>query len=148
MPRRTDPTFVEIKNMMADLKREIKARDEKEKEEHREAMCSLEQSRSDIEAVVKVVSRYYTYEYTSHRQRIKAHVEAVDADNKRMVEQLVLYKAQAEKNRLYGLKMNHECAEWKRKFMELAERETAVHAERHDDGTYGSEDAPIGYFTE
>ena len=148
MPRRTDPTIAEIKNMMSDLKREIKARDEKEKEEHRAAMSGLENTRNDIEAVVKVVSRYYKYEYTTHRERIIAHVGAVDADNKRMVEELMRYKAQAENSRLYGIKMSREAADWKRKFMELAQREAAVYAERHDDGTYGTEDAPPGYFDE
>ena len=148
MPKRIDPTIAEIKNMLSDLKREIKARDEKEKEEHREAMGGFEQSRNDIEAVVKVVSRYYKYEYTTHRERIIAHVEAVDADNKRMVEELIMYKAKLEKSKLYASRMCRECAMWKRKFMELAERETAVYAERRDDGTYGTEDAPHGYFTE
>ena len=148
MPKRIDPTIAEIKNMLSDLKREIKARDEKEKEEHREAMGGFEQSRNDIEAVVKVVSRYYKYEYTTHRERIIAHVEAVDADNKRMVEELIMYKAKLEKSKLYGIRMSREAADWKRKFKELAAREAAVYAERHDDGTYGNEDAPPGYFDE
>jgi len=148
MPRRTDPTIAEIKNMMGDLKREIKARDEKEKEEHRASMSGLENTRADIEAVVKVVSRYYKYEYTTHRERLVDHAEAIDADNKRMVEELVMNKAKLEKSRLYGIKMSREAADWKRKFMELAQREAAVYAERHDDGTYGTEDAPPGYFDE
>ena len=148
MPRRIDPTIAEIKNIMGDLKRAIKGRDDEEREKHRAAMSGLENTRADIEAVVKVVSRYYKYEYTTHRERLIDHVEAIDADNKRMVEELVMNKSKLEKSKLYGIRMSREAADWKRKFMELAAREAAVYAERHDDGTYGNEDAPPGYFDE
>tara|TARA_R110000803_G_scaffold182627_1_gene245001 strand:- start:482 stop:922 length:441 start_codon:yes stop_codon:yes gene_type:complete len=140
-----DPTYSEIKEITADLKRCAKIRNVKEKQDNKAAMDILHETRTELDEVVRAVATYYKSNYISQREKLLAHVAAVDAENKRMVEQLVLYKQQSETQREYALKYGRESAEWKRRFVELVEQQQAVAAERPEGG-FGTEDAPEGYF--
>jgi len=140
-----DPTYAEIQEITADLKRCAKIRNEKEKEHNKVSMDNLHDSRSELDAIVRAVATYYKSDYISQRAKLLAHVAAVDADNKRMVEQLVRYKQQSETHRENALKYGRESAEWKRRFIELVEQQQAVAAERPEGG-FGTEDPPEGYF--
>jgi len=140
-----DPTYAEIREITADLKRCAKIRNEKEKQDNKVSMDNLHDSRSELDAIVRAVATYYKSDYITQRAKLLAYVAAVDADNKRMVEQLVTYKQQSETHRENALRYGRESAEWKRRFIELVEQQQAVAAERPEGG-FGTEDAPEGYF--
>ena len=141
----TIPTRDEIKEITADLKRSAKIRNIKEKEDNKVSMDNLHDSRSELDAVVRAVATYYKSDYISQREKLLAHVAAVDAENKRMVEKLVMYKEDCKTHRENALKYGRESAEWKRRFVELVEQQQAVASERPEGG-FGTEDAPEGYF--
>ncbi len=141
----TIPTRDEIKEITADLKRSAKIRNIKEKEDNKVSMDNLHDSRSELDAVVRAVATYYKSDYISQREKLLAHVAAVDAENKRMVEKLVMYKEDCKTHRENALKYGRESAEWKRRFVELVEQQQAVASERPEGG-FGTGDAPEGYF--